>query len=165
MKYVRKKDCIYRDPKTGRTMKHEGYAVSIHWSKQMLDDMRRLFPTTLNQELAEYLGVSPRTLTRKARQMGLEKDPAWLQGIYNQRREWAHMAARSKGYPGIFQKGKRHNPAGEFKKGHTFTPEQNLRRGASIRKWCRENPRKVHERAIKAWVTRKRNQGEHPQDS
>lgn len=158
MTYHRKKDCIYRDPKTGRIMEHKHYATRIFWSKQMLDDLSRLYPITLNDELAGYLGVSPRTMIRKARELGIYKDPDWLNNIFNQRRKWAQMAARRKGYPGGFRKGQHHNPAGEFKKGHVPTPEQQQRRVAGLKKWCRENPKKLHEKAMKTWETRRKNQ-------
>ena len=48
----------------------------------MLSDMRRLFPTTRNDELAGVLGLAVRTVVRKAREMGLEKDKEWLRTIW-----------------------------------------------------------------------------------
>ena len=59
MKYVRKKDCIYRDPRTGRIMEHKHYSTSIHWSKQMLDDLRRLYPKAPTTSLQGTLVSAP----------------------------------------------------------------------------------------------------------
>lgn len=70
----------------------------------------------LNNDLSEWLGVSVRTVVRKARELGLEKDAAWLKDIYDERRMMAHSASKAKGYPGAFQKGMHASPATEFKK-------------------------------------------------
>lgn len=83
----------------GRLWCHQHYSTALAWSPQMLSDLRRFFPTTLNQELAEILGVSPRTLIRKARQLGLQKDPTWLIGIWNKRRLLAQAASKKAGHP------------------------------------------------------------------
>lgn len=153
--YQRKPDRIYFDPKTGRSMEHKGYATRIHWSTAMLDYLRRHFPTTLNEELAGCLGVSPRTLIRKARELGLEKDPQWLSQIWEERRRMAHAIANRKGNPGCFKKGERRNPAGEFKKGHRLTPEQEQKRSESMKRWYRLNPEKAKQRAAKIRATRR----------
>lgn len=109
MKYQQKKDSVFFHPVFGRIVRKQGMGISIHWSKDMLDYLRRNFPTMLNQELAECLGVSQSTMIRKAREMGLEKDKKWLQGIWDERRHMAHSAARRKGYPGGFKKGQHAN--------------------------------------------------------
>jgi hypothetical protein len=44
--YIKKKEGLYYDAKTGRTMEHQGYATRIYWSTAMLDYLRRHFPTT-----------------------------------------------------------------------------------------------------------------------
>lgn len=155
--YKRKPDRIYLDPKTGRTMQHEGYATRIHWSTAMLDYLRRHFPTTTNEEMAGCIGVSPRTLVRKARELGLEKDPAWLSQIWNERRLMAQCVASRKGNPGCFKKGERRNPDGEFKPGHRLTPEQEQKRSESMRRWYRNHPDEVRQKAAKAWETRRNN--------
>lgn len=123
----------------------------------MLDDLRRMFPDTLNEELAGFLGVSQRTMIRKARELGLQKDPAWLANVWEERRKWAHMASAAKGYPGGLKKGQHSNQSGEFKKGHTPTPETIARQSASRRKFNMLNPDKVMARARKAAETRKIN--------
>lgn len=47
----------------------------------MLSDLKRHYPTTKNKELAELLGVSERTLVRKARELGIGKNPEWLASV------------------------------------------------------------------------------------
>ena len=147
---------IYSD-KNGRIVEHEGYAVSIHWSASMLDYLRRHFPTTLNDELAGCLCVSKRTLIRKARELGLAKDEAWLHGIWEERRQLARAVSKQKGFPGGFKKGVRSNPSGEFKKGHGESEEVKAKRIASVKRWCRLNPEKVMARALKVAKKRKEN--------
>lgn len=160
--YTRKKDGIYRDPSTGRTMQHQGYATRIYWSKDMTDYLRRHFPTTLNDELAGCLGVSPRTLIRKARELGLQKDPIWLAAVWEERRRMAHSANKAHGYPNAYKKGQRANPDGEFKPGHKESAETKARRIENIRKWYRRHPQEGKARAAKAWATRRANEAERP---
>lgn len=140
----------------GRLMCYDGRRITLHWSATMLDTLRRLFPTTKNEELAELLGVSPRTVIRKARELGLTKDPEWLAAVWNERRIWAHVAAKRKGYPGSIQKGERRNPAGEFKPGHRNTPESEARRIAAVKLHNKLHPFARREAASKAWETRRR---------
>lgn len=156
MAYQKKKDGLFYSPERGRVMEHRGYATRIFWNKQMLDDLRRMFPTTLNEELAGFLCVSQRTMVRKARELGLVKDPRWLRDIWEERRKWAHMASAAQGHPGGFQKGQRANPAGEFKPGHKPTAETIAKQAAGRRKWNMLNPDKVRARVLKAAETRKR---------
>lgn len=154
--YTPKKDGVTYDAKLGRLMEHSHYATRIFWSKSMLDYLRTNFPTTLNLELAECLGVSQSTMIRKARQLGLQKDPAWLKEIWETRRRMAHSAARRKGYPGRFPKGVRQSPENEFKPGHQLSPEVDERRRQSLRKWHRTHPGAARERMLKAWAKRRK---------
>ena len=47
----------------------------IEWTPEMLETLRREFPTALNQDLGRKLGVSQTTLHRKARELKLKKVP------------------------------------------------------------------------------------------
>ena len=123
----------------------------------MLDYLNQHYATTLNEELAGCLGVSVRTMIRKARELGLEKDKVWLRGVYEERRRMAMSAWKRKGNPGGFKKGVRNSPATEFKKGHTESDETKAKRIASVKRWCRLNPEKVMKRALKTAETRRRN--------
>ena len=157
MAYEKKRDGRFWHPAYGRVMEHDGYALRISWSQQMMDDMRRMYPTTINDELAGYLGVSKRTMIRKARELGLEKDPKWLSAIWEERRQWARMASAAKGYPGGFRKGEHASPEYEFKPGHRPTEEVREKQAAARRRFNLLNPEKLKERARKAAETRKRN--------
>lgn len=155
MKYKRKKDGIFLDQKTGRMMEHRGYAKRIYWNRDMLDMLRRDYPTTLNEELAGCLGVSPSTMHRKAREFGLKKDPEWLAQVWEERRRWAQIEARRLGHPGSFKKGVRSSPETEFKAGHSLSAEQQQKRSKSMQRWYLLNPEKATAKAQKAAATRR----------
>ncbi len=108
----------------------------------MLDYMRKHYPTTLNEELAGCLNVSIRTLTRKAREMNLEKDKEWLAAVWEERRQLANLASKRKGYPGRFKKGEHANPEGEYKKGHQESDEEKQKRISSLKRWWLLNRRR-----------------------
>ena len=156
-KYQPVREGTFYSEKHGRIVVHHGYSVRIHWNKDMLDYLRQHYATTLNDELAGCLGVSPRTMIRKARELGLEKDPVWLASVWEERRKMASAVAKKKGYPGAFPKGVHSNPDGEFKKGHVESEEIRTRRLASIRHWHRLHPDKLKERAAKGAETRRKN--------
>lgn len=101
MAYKRKKDGIFMG-EDGRWRIHNRCATRIYWTPQMISDLKRFFPTTLNDELAEILMVSPRTLIRKARELGIEKDKKWLQDIWAERRMLANARSKELGYPGTY---------------------------------------------------------------
>ena len=153
-KYERKPDGTRYNPAYGRIMTHEGYANRIFWSREMIDYLQRHYPTTLNEELAGCLGVSKTTLARKARELKLEKDPAWLAAVYDERRRMAHAANRMNGNSGQFRKGRRSNPAGEFGSRAPLTDEQVRKRAEGMRRWYRLHPEEARAKARKAWETR-----------
>lgn len=109
----------FYSPKMGRVVTRDHYATRIFWNKDMLDFLKDNFATMLNEELAGCLGVSKRTMIRKARKLGLRKDTAWLSAIYDERRMMAHAVSKKLGYPGSFQKGQHASPATEYKKKET----------------------------------------------
>lgn len=154
----KKPDGIRMDFSTGRVYEKRGCSKRIFWSKQMCDDLRRLYPTTKNDELAGMFGVSVRTMIRKARELGVEKDKDWMHGTVMSHLKMAKMESDRLGRPGGFPKGVRSNPDGEFKKGRVETPEQRERRVAGMLEYNRKHPDKLRERAKKAWVTRRENQ-------
>lgn len=71
----------------------------------MLSIMRRHYHNTLNRELAEMLGVSERSVTRKAREMGLEKDKGFVASLSREHLLLANARSKELGYPGGFTKG------------------------------------------------------------
>lgn len=155
--YQRKPEGLYHDSDTGRTWEHKGYATRIHWNGNMLTFLRRHFPTTLNDELADCLGVSKRTMIRKARELGLEKDPEWLAAVWEERRRWAQIESRRRGYPGGFKKGEHANPAGEFKSGEQ-SDEMRRKQSEGMKRWYRQHPLEAKAKARKAWETRRTKQ-------
>ncbi len=50
----------------------------IQWTDEMLNKLRKEFPAQFNKELAAELKVSWRTLVRKARELGIEKEAGFL---------------------------------------------------------------------------------------
>lgn len=153
--YKKVKDGAYLHPKFGRVMEHKGYATSIFWSKQMIDFLKRHYATTPNEELAGWLGVSVSTTIRKARQLGLQKNPEWQSNLSRQHCKLAHAAALKAGNPGRFKKGVRVNPDGEFKPGHKESPEQREKRIAGMVRYYRTHKKELSERSLKAWATRR----------
>ena len=117
-KHPKKPASTYYHPTMQRLVVHDGNSVRIFWNQQMLSFLKSNYATMLNCELAEWLGVSQRTMIRKARELGLEKNANWLKGIWDENRLMARSASKTKGYPGTFQKGMHASPATEFKKGH-----------------------------------------------
>lgn len=82
----------------------------------MLDDLRRMFPRTKNEDIVDRLGVSMRTMIRKARELGLRKDERWMHAIHQERlrmMKYINMFHRN---DGMFKPGQHANPDGEFKK-------------------------------------------------
>lgn len=156
MAYERKPEGVRFNPKYGRIMEHRGYATRIFWNRMMLDYLRRSFATTLNQELANWLGVSVRTMLRKARELGLEKDAAWLKKVYKDRLKMALMVNRAKGYPGRIKKGEHIGLEYEYKPGRVAPPEERKLAAEKSKTFWRRNPRAAHLRAVKAWETRRK---------
>ena len=110
----------YYSAKHGRIVTKDHYATRIFWNRDMIDFLKANYATTLNEELSGQLGVSCRTVIRKARELGLEKDKSWLRGIWDERRLIAHVVSKKMGYPGSFKKGYHASPETEFKKRKTI---------------------------------------------
>ena len=72
--YVKKPEGVFYHPSYGRVMAHKGSTMTIFWNKDMIDLLKRYYPNTKNEEVAELLGVSVSTMLRKARKLGLYKD-------------------------------------------------------------------------------------------
>ena len=156
-KYTRVPDGTRYHQAYGRIMVHEGYATRIFWSKAMLDYLRRHYPDTRNDELAGCLGVSKSTLARKARELKLEKDPAWLAAVWDESRRIGQAVIRKHGNSGQFRKGVHANPAGEFGRRPPLTDEQKRKRSESMRRWYRLHPEEARAKARKLWETRRAN--------
>lgn len=60
-------------PTTAPTKRSGNQGIKIEWTPAMLDELTRRFPTEFNKDIAASLGVSWRSVVRKARELGLEK--------------------------------------------------------------------------------------------
>lgn len=155
MAYKPVREGTYWHPSYGRLMTHKGYSTRIAWSPTMLGIMRRYYPSTTNEEVAGMLGVSARTVVRKARELGLVKDKAWLQEMWNSKRRMAHAVSKG-GNSGSFKKGEHANRASEFKPGHKLTAEQAERRRAALKKWHLRHPGARSEWSKRGWEKRRK---------
>ena len=106
----------------------------IVWTPQQLKLLTTYFPTMFNKPLALWIGVSYRTMLRKARELGLEKKPGFLEERRRDISRLAGEAIRNSGNTSTrFKKGVRNNPAGEFKPGHKDSPETKAKQAESLR--------------------------------
>lgn len=142
------------DLETGKAWRRTGRGRSLVWTAQMLSDLRRLFARTKNEELAGILGVGVRTMVRKARELGLEKDGEWLRTIWKSNIRMGHMMSRAKGYPGRIMPGEHRNPEGEFKRGRVADEDWRKKLSdGNKRNWMLHR----NERLRKIMETRRRN--------
>lgn len=100
-----KKQGVRFHPQLNRLVVHNGYSVRIYWTGDMISILRRYFPNTKTEEVAEMIGVSPRTVIRKARELGLRKDLEFVQQVWNENRMLAQASNKIHGIKNTFQKG------------------------------------------------------------
>lgn len=74
----KKEDGIFFSAKWQRVVVKRGYSTRFHWNENELSLLRRHFPNTPTIEVAQMLGVSPRTVERIAYRMGLKKDKEYI---------------------------------------------------------------------------------------
>ena len=108
-------DGVFYSSQYGRIVEHNGMSTKIYWSQPMLDKITRYYHNTKNDKLAEHLGVSSRTLTRKARELGLTKDEDFMTEVSTEGLKLAHFLNKIKGNPGMIKKGEHRSPSTEFK--------------------------------------------------
>ena len=107
---------LYQDPVTGRLMEHKDYSTKIHWSLYMIERLTNKYATTKNEDLAIDLNVSPSTVIRKARELGLEKDKGWMQAHARKNCRTMRILNKYRGNSGQIKKGEHRSPETEFKK-------------------------------------------------
>ena len=88
----------------------------IEWNPQKLKLLTDFFPIMFNDALAKWLGVSRRTLTRKARELGLKKKDNFHEMKKDKIRERQSEALKKVECTTRFKKGQHASPATEFKK-------------------------------------------------
>ena len=102
------------------------------WTAEKIEYLRHHFAKTANAAIVQAIGVSERTIQRKAKELGLAKDPAYIAEIARDglmQIDYLRICGRKMGPP----KGLRCNPKGEFKPGHKESPITRCRRVASLR--------------------------------
>ena len=129
-----------RASKIGLKKDHYG----IIWTPEQLKLLREHFPTMFNRPLATMLGVSLRTMIRKARELGIEKRPGFLA---DRRKDISALASaalkKSTNTDTRFKKGMRNNPAGEFKAGHHESPETRAKRSESLKRAWKQRKARI----------------------
>lgn len=86
-------------------MEHKGHSIRIFWNKDMLDMLREYYPNTKNEEVAGMCGVSLRTMIRKARELGLQKDKDFVYRVWDENLKLAHLVNKIQGNNGQIKKG------------------------------------------------------------
>lgn len=141
----------------GIMLNHEGRAVikngtsrRLYWGEERTKDFRRLYPTHTNDWMAVEFECSPRTITRRAREMGLEKDPTWLRAKWDKGRHQANILVRVLGtkadLTNFIEGGKKHRFTSENHPSKYETPEQRsarLKKAWETRKGLRRKIRTV----------------------
>ena len=82
----------------------------------MIERLTNKYATTKNEDLAIDLNVSPRTVIRKARELGLEKDKGWMQAHARKNCRTMRILNKCCGNSGQIKKGEHKSPKTEFKK-------------------------------------------------
>lgn len=106
----------------------------IEWTPQKLKLLTDFFPIMFNDALAKWLGVSIRTVTRKARELGLKKKDNFHELKKDKIRERQREALKKVECATRFKKGHHASPATEFKKGQKLSPEMIAKRSEGLKK-------------------------------
>lgn len=53
--------------------------MATNWTKEMIEKLKIEFPYRFSRDIGKDLGLSIRTIIRKARELGLEKEDRFLQ--------------------------------------------------------------------------------------
>lgn len=94
----KKPDGKYYHSKFGRVMEHNGRSVKIFWNKDMLDILYEYYPKTKNEEVADMCGVAQRTMIRKARELGLQKDKDFMNSVWGNNLKLAVLSRKIQPY-------------------------------------------------------------------
>lgn len=115
-----------------------GYSA-FRWTGEKLQDLRRWYGDTENKELADILGCAVSTLTQKAGELGLRKNPEWMRKKQKEFVFNMQMGNRRAGNPGAFKPGHQRSQRTQFKPGHKFDGDVKERQVAGLRRyWMRE---------------------------
>lgn len=106
----------------------------IEWTPQKLKLLTDFFPIMFNDALAKWLGVSIRTVTRKARELGLKKREDFRELKKDAIRQKQSAALKKVECATRFRRGEHPSLATEFKKGHRQSPEIIAKRAEACKK-------------------------------
>lgn len=113
----------------------KGIEPGIKWTAQMEKMVKDFYPTMFSKDLAKWIGVSHRTLIRKARELGVEK----VDGFLEKRRDDISRRSGAKSANATsFKKGNQVGKGSRFKKGHKMTAEEKAKQSETLKKyWVR----------------------------
>ena len=92
----------------------------LYWSQSDIDILKRYFPTTNTQEVADMIGVGLMTVRRKARELGIVKNQQYRQGMRMKYMKMALLTTRVCGNNGSIRKGEHRGKVTEFKPRYTL---------------------------------------------
>ena len=82
---------VWKNKKGQLVQRSSGHGVKLYWSSAMIEKLRRLFPTTSNEDVAAELGVSNKTMRTKAKELGLTKDPSYISEISREKQRFGNL--------------------------------------------------------------------------
>ena len=97
---------MFFGPDGRKYVKTGTYGSKIYWDGPMLFHLKKYYPCSPNDEVAELCGVSPRTVVRKARELGLVKDAGY------------EREKTKRGIMSMQAHNKKHGNSGQFAQGH-----------------------------------------------
>lgn len=124
----------------------------IEWTPEKLKQLTDFFPIMFNDALAKWLGISVKTLTRKARELGLQKREDFRElkrDVWTQRQR---DGLRKVECSTRIKKGQRLSPATEFKKGSRMSPESIAKRTETWKRTKKRKEKEMLEQKLKAQV-------------
>lgn len=78
----------------GVLVEKRGTVTRLYWGEQKKRDFQKAFPYDTNENLAVRFGCCVRTVVRRAREMGLEKNPQWLAAVWDKNRQQAYFVMK-----------------------------------------------------------------------
>ena len=133
-------------------LKKKNGSKLIEWTPEKLKLLTDFFPIMFNDALAKWLGVSRRTLTRKAKELGLKK----REDFYDLKRDvWVERqreGLRKVECASRIKKGQRLSPATEFKKGHRQSPETLAKKAETRKRTMKRKKAELLEQKLKSQV-------------
>ena len=130
----------------------KGGVQGIVWTPQMLKLLTDFFPIMFNKPLAKWLGVSQRTMSRKAAELGLKKVDDFFERKSRDIKRLQSEAIKKSNNGGRIQKGEHRSPATEFKKGNKATPEATAKKSVTMKHVWKMRKAHALEEKLKAQV-------------